>query len=40
MRRVNALRAKLGKANFQPATQSTRRKRQQIRVHPKDKNAS
>jgi hypothetical protein len=29
-----------GKAEFQPAAQSTRRKRQQIRAHPKDKNAS
>jgi hypothetical protein len=29
-----------GKANVQPATQSTRWKRQQIRAHPKDKNAS
>src|SRR6266849_5494167 len=29
-----------GKANFQPVTQSTRRKRQQIRAHPRDRNAS
>jgi len=29
-----------GKANFQPAIQPTRRKRQQIRAQPKDKNAS
>ena len=29
-----------GEANFQPATQSTRRKRQQIRAHPRDRNAS
>ena len=26
-----------GNAEFQPAAQSTRRKRQQIRAHPKDK---
>ena len=29
-----------GEANFQPPTKSTRRKRQQIRAQPKDKNAS
>jgi hypothetical protein len=28
-----------GKAELQPAAQSTRRKRQQIGAHPKDKNA-
>jgi hypothetical protein len=27
-------------ASFQPATQSTRKKRQQIRAHPRDRNAS
>jgi hypothetical protein len=27
-------------ANFQPATHSTRKKRQQIRAHPRDRNAS
>ena len=29
-----------GEANLQPATQSTRRKRQQIRAHPRDRNDS
>jgi hypothetical protein len=29
-----------GKTDFQLATQSTRRKRQQMRAHPKDKSAS
>jgi hypothetical protein len=38
--RLSLVNALPGQAEFQPVTQSARRKRQQIRAQPKDKNAS